>query len=34
MPLPAVAKATINEKTISVTIKPHEIITLGIKLEK
>ena len=33
-PLANVAKATIKDKTVSVRIKAHEIVTLGIKLSK
>jgi len=33
-PLENVARATVNGNSLSVIIKPNEILTLGIKLEK
>ena len=33
LPLSGVAEATIKENTVSVRIEPHEILTLGIKLQ-
>jgi len=33
-PITGVAEATVNENKLSVSIKPHEIVTLGIKLNK